>query len=293
MNPLQQPSAIFMGSKPGSVVALRTLIARGWDIKYVVVSRQVAHPWIPGETLEECAKAHGIPVVTQAKLPLEPVDFVISYMFRYRVKGGVIALGRRASLNFHAGPLPEYGGWYFYNMAILNDATEYGCTCHYLDDGFDTGPLLKVARFPIHAGMETAWSLERRTQEEMIRLFVEFCDLAESGLPLPRDEQDRSRARYMSQEQFEALKAIPGDADEETVDRYARAFWYPPYTCAYTTIGETRVEVVPKIVKEQLASALHADDLERLARAAAASDARTLADLHDMAIVFAASCGTA
>jgi methionyl-tRNA formyltransferase len=212
-----KPSVIFMGSKPGSVVALRTLIARGWDVKYVVVSRQVAHPWIPGETLEECAKAHGIPVVTQPKLPLEPADFVISYMFRYRVKPEVIALGKRASLNFHAGPLPEYGGWHFYNMAILTDATEYGCTCHYLDDGFDTGPLLKVARFPIHAHMETAWSLERRTQEEMIRLFVEFCHLAENGQPLPKEEQDRSKARYLSQEQFEALKAIPADADEETV----------------------------------------------------------------------------
>jgi methionyl-tRNA formyltransferase len=276
-----------MGSKPGSVVALRTLIQRGWDIKYVVVSRQIAHPWIPGETLEECARTHGIRVVTQPSLPLEPVDFVISYMFRYRVKSEVIALGRRASLNFHAGPLPEYGGWHFYNMAILNEATEYGCTCHYLDDGFDTGPLLKVARFPIHAHMETAWSLERRTQEEMIRLFVEFCHMAETGMPLPMEEQDRSKARYLTQEQFEALKAIPANADEETVDRYARAFWYPPYTCAYTMIGETRVEVVPKVVKEQVASALHADDLSRLARMASEHDPRTLADFDNVAIVFA------
>lgn len=288
----KKPSVIFMGSKPGSVVALQTLIARGWDVKCVVVSRQIAHPWIPGETLEECARAHRIPVFTQPKLPLEPADFVISYMFRYRVKPEVIALGQRAALNFHAGPLPEYGGWHFYNMAILNDATEYGCTCHYLDDGFDTGALLKVNRFPIHAHMETAWSLERRTQEEMIRLFVEFCHIAESGRPLPMEQQDASKARYLSQDQFEALKAIPEDADEETVDRCARAFWYPPYTCAHTSINGTRVEVVPKIVKEQLACALHADDLPRLSRVAAEHDPRTLRQLQDLAIVFNASAET-
>jgi methionyl-tRNA formyltransferase len=282
-----------MGSKTGSVVALRTLIRRGWDVRYVVAPRQVSHAWIPGETLEECARAHDIPVVSQQELPHEPVDFVISYSFRYRVKPEVIALGKRASVNFHAGPLPEYGGWHFYNMAILNDATEYGCTCHYLDGALDSPPLLKVSRFAIHANMETAWSLERRTQEEMVRLFVEFCDLAESGLPLPAEEQDRLKARFLTQEQFEAMKAIPSDADEETVDRYARAFWYPPYTCAYTTVGDTRVEVVPKMVKEQIASALHTEDLQRLSRTAAACDLRTLNSLHDTAIVYAAACGTA
>jgi methionyl-tRNA formyltransferase len=171
-------------------------------------------------------------------------------------------------LNFHAGPLPEFGGWAFYNVAILENRSEYGCTCHYMDEGFDTGPLLRVRRFPIDAARETAVSLEQRAQEEMVRLFVEFCALAESGEPLPRTEQDRSRMRYMTQDQFEALKRIPDGADAETADRHARAFWYPPYGCAYTEAGGVRLEVVPAVAKEQLATLLHADDYERLRRAA-------------------------
>jgi methionyl-tRNA formyltransferase len=257
-----------MGSKPGAVVALRTLLERGWDVRHVVVSRKIAHPWIPGETLEQAALAHGLSVVTQRELPREPVDFVISYMFRYRVKPDVIALGRRASVNFHAGPLPEYGGWAFYNIAILENATEYGCTCHHLDNGFDTGDLVEVRRFPIDSRAETAVSLERRTQEEMIRLFVDFCELAESGRPIPAVPQDPARQRYMSEEELQRLKEIPADADPETVDRYARAFWYPPYGCAYVNHNGQRLDVVPPSEKVRLASILHADDMERLQEAA-------------------------
>lgn len=262
---MKSPSVIFMGSKPGSVVALSILLKRGWRVKYVVVSNVIRHPWIGGETLKELALANGIRVISQKELPLrETADFAISYMYRHLVKPEVLAMARRAALNFHPGPLPEYGGWAFYNLAILENASEYGCTCHYMDEGFDTGPLFRIRRFPIHGSQETAYNLEQQTQEEMIRLFLDFCHIAETREELPCEEQDKSKMRYMTKKEFEALKEIPANADEETVDRYARAFWYPPYACAYLKIGGVKVEVVPKIVKDNLANLLHADDLIRL-----------------------------
>ena len=266
---MKKPSVIFMGAKPGSVVALSILLKREWRVKYVVVSSKISHPWIAGQTLGELAAAKGIKVVAQKELPInETVDFVISYMYRHLVKPKTLAMARRAALNFHAGPLPEYGGWAFYNIAILENASEYGCTCHYMDEGFDTGPLFKVRRFPINALQETACSLERKAQEEMIRLFLDFCHIAETQEKLPFEEQDKSKMRYMTQKEFEALKEIPTDADEETIERYARAFWYPPYSGAYLKVGNANVEIVPKIVKDYLAELIHADDLEYLQKVA-------------------------
>jgi len=267
---MAKPSVVLMGSKPGSVVVLETLLARGWDIRYVVVARKFNYSWIDAPTLEEAATAAGIRVVTQPELPRdERPDFVISYMFRYRVKSDVIAMATRAALNFHAGPLPGFGGWAFYNVAILENSPVYGCTAHYMDDGFDTGPLFKVNRFPIDATKETALSLEQKTQEEMIRLFIDFCDIAESGEKLPFEPQDPAKMRYMNQEEFAALKRIPADAGAETAERIARAFWYPPYECAYVMLGDTKVEVIPQLVKEDVASRFHNDDLQRLRIAAA------------------------
>jgi methionyl-tRNA formyltransferase len=260
-----KPSIILMGSKPGAVVALNILLSRGWDVKYVVVSRKSNSKWIEGPTLEEEALKKGIKVVTQPELPRDIlVDFVVSYMFRYRVKLDVIQLARKGAFNFHAGPLPEFGGWAFYNIAILENAKEYGCTCHHMDANFDTGPLLKVRRFPINPEEETAFSLERKAQQEMIRLFVEFCEMVEEGKILPKVVQDSSKMRYLQQPEFEKLKEIPLDADEETKQKYARAFWYPPYTCAFVMHNGIKIEVIPNLVKEEIARLLHQDDLKDL-----------------------------
>lgn len=264
-----RPSVVLLGSKPASVVALSVLVERGWDVRHVVVARDFGLPWYGGESLEERAAAHGIAVVSQEELPRSEVDFVVSYGFRNLVKPDVLGLARRAALNFHAAPLPEFGGFAFYNIAILEEVASYGCTCHHMDEGFDTGPLLEVRRFPVDIRRETAYSLERRTQEEMLRLFVDVCRLAESGRPLPSTEQDPARKRYLSQEALDARKTIPADADAETIDRYARAFWYPPYEGARAEVNGTTVEVIPAIAREELGAVMHAHDLERLERAIA------------------------
>ena len=262
---------ILMGSKPGSVVALSVMIERGWKIRAVVTSPGNSHRWIAGPTLGACATARGIPVLSQAELSENHVaDFVVSYMFRNRVKPETLSLAGRAAVNFHAGPLPEFGGWAFYSVAILEDVREYGCTCHYMDNGFDTGPLFKVRRFPIDACCETAYSLEQKAQAEMVRLFVDFCDIAESGEALPCEPQHKQSMRYLTREEFDALKKIPAAADRATIERYARAFWYPPYTCAQITAGNHLVEIVPSIVREELATLLHARDLSNLQEVAAA-----------------------
>ncbi|MCL5432576.1 MAG: hypothetical protein M1524_00470 [Patescibacteria group bacterium] len=262
---MKKPTTIFMGSKPGAVVALSILLDRGWDVKYVVISKTITHPWIGGKTLEQLAKEKNITVTTQEKLPKKiKVDFVISYMFRHRVSQYVICQAKRAALNFHAAPLPQFGGWAFYNLAILENAKEYGCTCHYMDNNFDTGPILKVRRFKINASSETALSLERKAQEEMILLFIDFCKIAEKNKKLPVKKQNKSKMRYMTLKELEKLKKIPKSTDLETIDRYSRAFWYPPYPGAYVKIGKNKIEIIPTVSKDEIAKLLHRDDLEYL-----------------------------
>lgn len=270
------PSVIFMGSKPGASVALLALIERGWDIRAVAVTKSAYQPWTPGPTLAEIAERHGLPVCLQKDLPRDrTADFVLSYMFRNLVKPDVLALARRAALNFHAAPLPEFGGFGTYNRAVIEGHDRFGATCHYMDTGFDTGDILKVRYCDIDPAAETALSVERRAQETMIRLFHEFCELAEAGARLPRTAQDPARRGYRTAEDLAAMKRIPDGADAETVDRYARAFWYPPYEGAWTEVEGVRVEIVPRAVKDELAAALHAADFDRLREVSRACAATT------------------
>lgn len=265
-----KPSVIFMGSKPGSVIALETLLERGWKVHAVMVTPKYDFSWAGGPSLEEYALNQNLPVLENQKeidARLD-VDFVISYMYRKLVKKPLLDMPKRAALNFHAAPLPGFGGYAIYNIAILEDSPFYGCTCHYMDEGFDTGDLLKVVTFPIEPQKETAVSLERKTQREMIKLFVEFCELAESGKDLPREPQDKSKQRYMTLEELEKLKEISLDADYDHAQKIARAFWFPSYGCAFVTVKGRKVEVIPDIVKREVAVALHRDDFDLLREAA-------------------------
>ena len=262
---------ILLGSKPASVVALLLLLKQGWSVKEVVASPNQAS-WLPTPSLYEVANRLGIRTVEkQAQLESTDVDLVISYMCRSLVKRSTLDRGRYP-LNVHAGPLPEFGGWAFYNVAILEDSPEYGCTCHIMDEGFDTGPLVKVRRFAINPRDETALSLEKKAQTEMILLFREVISAYEVTRRISFVDQDPAQMRYLNADQFSKMKQIPMEATPEEVDRIARAFWYPPYDIAYYLLPNgTRVEVVPQIAKKDLALDLHDSDLDDLFRAAGIS----------------------
>ncbi len=257
-------TAILLGSKPASVVALLILIKQGWTVKEIVASSDQAD-WLPKPSLYDVAKKLGIRLVdTQADLQAKDVDLVISYMCRSLVKKKTLQRGKYA-LNFHAGPLPEFGGWAFYNVAILEDSHEYGCTCHIMDEQFDTGPLVKVRRFGINPRRETALSLEKKAQAEMILLFREVIASYEANGQINAIKQDLTRMRYMKADQFSKLKEIPSDVTPDKADQIARAFWYPPYEVAYYLLSNgTKIEVIPEIVKNDIALEQHSTDLEAL-----------------------------
>lgn len=261
---MKKPSVIFMGSKPASIIALSLLIHDGWNILFVIPSKDFHRPWIGGPLLEEYARKKHIPITTQDTIPRTvQADFVISYMFRDLVKPHVLNLAKRAAVNFHPAPLPEFGGWAFYNVAILEDSKTYGCTCHYMDNHFDTGPILKVRTFPIDPAQETALSLERKTQSEMLYLFKDFCVLATKHKQLPKVAQNKKKMRYLTREQFYKLKKIPNSLSEYDIQKYARAFWYPPFECGYR-LNHHKIEIIPEIAKNEIGSLLHANDFEDL-----------------------------
>lgn len=96
------------------------------------------------------------------------------------LKREVFAAPLYGAINFHPSLLPKYRGpspwiWQYYFMEA-----ETGATIHFIDDGEDTGDILKQESLPIELGMPVG-VLIRRTALLGGRLMAEALDEIEAG----------------------------------------------------------------------------------------------------------------
>jgi methionyl-tRNA formyltransferase len=249
---------VFMGKcKRSAALALEWLVEQGIEV-VAVVAKPPDELTAPSQRLDLVAERHGLPLLTDDDLyaaierdEAPAVDLVLSFLFWKRIRPPLIALGRQGCLNFHPAPLPDFRGLGGYNVAILEDLPEWGVSCHYVDDQFDTGDLVAVDRFPIDREHETAFSLDLLSQERLRTLFERVLGMALRGEALPRSPQ--GEGRYVSNEDFQRLRAVaPGAA----VERAVRAFWYPPWPGAELDVDGRRVPIVDEALLAEVAVAL-------------------------------------
>ena len=230
---------ILLGRKPIACATLRHMISMGIDVPVVVApGREEPDPY--PERLVDAADALGVPVMAAERIyellghpdksPLQPdlgnIDLVVSVLHQKRILRPLIELGRIGCINFHPAPLPEYRGWGTYSAAVLEDRAQWGASAHFVDDGFDTGPLIRVKYFDVDCRRETALSLQLRTQPVLFNLFREVLDLALSGEPIVSVPQ--ATGRSFTRRQVMAQRFISPTDSPEMVNRKVRAFWYPP-----------------------------------------------------------------
>jgi hypothetical protein len=165
---------VFMGkSKRSAVRALDWLVERGVEVVAVVAPEP--DRWTrEAQRLDLAVRRHGLPLVSDADLYADPpagVDLVISFLFWKLIREPLISLGRIGCLNFHPAPLPDFRGVGGYNLAVLEGLAEWGVSCHFVDERFDTGDLVEVERFAIDPAAHTAFSLDMATGAHLLDLF--------------------------------------------------------------------------------------------------------------------------
>ena len=253
--------AVFMGKcKRSAARSLDWLVARGCEVAAVVAAKPDRFT-VEEQRLDLVAERHGLPLVEDTELydaiadpagsplDLEGVDLVLSVLFWKRIREPLISLGRLGCLNFHPAPLPDVRGLGGYNMAVLEELEEWGVSCHFVDEQFDTGDLVRVDRFLIDPDTATAWSVDLDSQERLYELFTSVLSSALAGEELPRSPQ--GEGRYISGDEMDAMRRIgPGD----DVGRKLRAFWYPPWPGALLEVEGHDLTVVDERLLAELAT---------------------------------------
>ena len=199
---------VFMGTPDYASRILETLLEQD-DIEVVAVYTQPDKPVgrkkvLTPPPVKKVAEAAGIPVYqperlrdgeTVSQLHSIPCDYIVVAAYGQILPRAV--LDHAPWINLHASILPQYRGASPIQQSLLNGDTETGVTAMLMEEGLDTGPILRIERIPIGAD-ETADSLfERLTDlaaEMTPGVLRDFPEL----VPVPQNDAEATYCRKIS-----------------------------------------------------------------------------------------------
>ena len=182
---------ILLSGRGSNFVAIANSIAEGRldaEIGVVISNR----PDAPGITI---AVERGLNAVVLPSLGLDrevydrqliqelrrnEVDLVCLAGYMRLLSGHFIREFSMRILNIHPSLLPAFPGLDAQHQALEHGVKFSGCTVHFVDEGLDSGPIIKQAVVPVHYG-DTVEVLSARILAEEHRIYTEAIAVIASG----------------------------------------------------------------------------------------------------------------
>ncbi len=241
---------VFMGTPDFSVPALEALAMSQHEIVGVFCQPDRAKGrgnkmQVP--PVKACALAHNLPVYQPNRLSSHELQKQIEELAPHLII--VIAYGKiipswlldippLGCINMHASILPKYRGAAPIQWAILEGETETGITVMQMDEGMDTGDILKTFSLPILPN-ETAGELFDRLAKLSGEAIVPVVESLLEGELVPQ-KQDHEKATYTHKITKE-MGHINWEKDGETICHQIRGL--NPWPSAFTVIKNTRFKI--------------------------------------------------
>jgi len=204
---------VFAGTPEFAASHLEALITSGFEV--VSAYSQPDRPSGRGKKLvptpvKAVAEIHSVPVLQPLALNDADVlgqlaafkpDVLVVVAYGLLLPSAVLALPRYGCLNVHASLLPRWRGAAPIERAILANDTETGVCIMQMEQGLDTGPVLKRVSTPIAAD-DNAATLTARLQQLGCAALIDVIDALPTG-SLQAEPQDASLATYARKMQKE------------------------------------------------------------------------------------------
>ena len=196
---MNQPTAtavVFAYHNVG-VRCIKTLLARGIDIKLVVTHEDNPAETIWFESVAALCKEHGIESISPSN-PATPElaamiaaiapEFIFSFYYRHMLPVDMLALAKRGAYNLHGSLLPKYRGRVPVNWAVLHGETETGATLHEMAAKPDAGAIIGQTAVPIlpdDTAFEVFGKLTVAAEQTLWQALPSLIN--GTALPLPND----------------------------------------------------------------------------------------------------------
>lgn len=113
------------------------------------------------------------------------IEFIVLAGYIKKIPKEIIEKYRHKIINIHPALLPYFGGKGFYGInvhrAVVESKAKYsGISIHFVDENYDTGPIIIQVPIPIEPG-ETPESLEKRISSLEHKLYYKILRLFTNG----------------------------------------------------------------------------------------------------------------
>lgn len=203
MEPLQ---IVFMGTPDFSVPSLKAIHAAGFTIRAVYTQpdkQRGRGKKVSASPVKECAEKLGIPVFQPQTLKdpdviagladLKP-DVIVVIAYGKILPKAILDIPRYGCLNVHGSLLPAYRGAAPIQYAIKDGVRTSGVTIMMLDEGMDTGKMLKKAEIVLDAKETTGTLFDKLAIVGAETLIPVLKDLP--AYEAAAQSQDESKATY-------------------------------------------------------------------------------------------------
>lgn len=185
----------------------------------------------------------------QKKLAVWQADLMVVVAYGLILPPAVLAIPRFGCINVHASLLPRWRGAAPIQRAILAGDSETGVTIMQMDEGLDTGEILKKLPTTIEPN-DTYQTLQTRLAKLGAQALLESLNTIESGAYLsePQNEKESCYAKKINKKEIE----IDWEKSAVYLDRMIRAFY--PKPVARVVLGKSILRICKAEVLDQTTS---------------------------------------
>ncbi len=250
---------VFAGTPEFASQALEALINAGHRIELVLT--QPDKPSGRGMKLTPCpvknlALGRGLELIQPASLKKDlkareaiastNADLMVVAAYGIIIPGEILEIPRYGAINLHASILPRWRGAAPIQRAIMAGDEKTGITLMQMDEGLDTGNIIRVIETPI-LDNETAGSLHDRLATIGAESIVELLKSPPVGKRYPSTAQDNESSTYATKiEKTEAI--LHWNLPAKEILRKIRA--YNPYPGSSCKMGDSVVKIWDACIAE-------------------------------------------
>jgi methionyl-tRNA formyltransferase len=237
--------AIAAYYRPG-ILSIRQLLNTGYTCDNI---RVVTHDTEENRELLQFLKRKNIQYTVESLEQEETRDWLFEFdpdvlfslYYREKVPKNVLERLPYGGVNVHPSLLPKYRGVLSVPWAMVNGDDTTGFTYHYMTEEFDAGNIILQEEVPI-LPRDTAYSLYHRIIPACMNRFLDVLELVV--------EEEYRGYEQSGESSYHGRGELPNDGfidpswDDEYIDRFIRAMYYPPHRPAVLKIDGEEREIV-------------------------------------------------